>query len=175
MKTKTWNMGINICIIAILSATVLFLAGCDNPEMESNETIYMYSDLSIERAVWEIVPGMSMTDMYITLTFDEPVRADRAVDTWKPFFVSYDYMGTLVTKNPTFAASFPSARGAETALYRFSVMVTASDTADMFSNVKLSYTAPTGFKIVTAFDDKLKNFSDKPLAKKETGGGMEGM
>jgi hypothetical protein len=175
MKTKARSTGINLCITAILSATVLFLAGCDNPVMESNETEYMYSDLSIEKAVWEIVPGMSMTDMYITLTFDEPVRAERAVDTWKPFVVNYDYMGSPVTKTPTFAATFPSARGTETAVYRFSVMVNSGDTADMFSNVKLSYTAPDGFKIVTAFDDKLKNFSDRPLVKKENGGGMGGM
>jgi hypothetical protein len=181
MKTKAWNMGINICITAIMSATVLFLSGCDNPAMESNETEYMYSDLSIERAEWEIVTegmiGMGgMTYMYITLDFDEPVRAERdTAATWQPFTLNYDSMGSPVTKTLTFAASLPSARGAETALYRFSVMVTASDTADMFSNVKLSYTAPDGFKIVSAFDDKLKNFSDRPLAKKETGGGMGGM
>ncbi|MFP3040655.1 hypothetical protein LQZ19_02425 [Treponema primitia] len=43
MKTKTWSMGINLYIITIMSA------------MESNEIEYMYSDLSIERAEWEIV------------------------------------------------------------------------------------------------------------------------
>ena len=173
MKTKAW--GINLCAIIIILLTVLFLAGCDNPAMEYNETEYMYSDLSIEKAVWEIVPGMSMTDMYITLSFDEPVRAERSGGTWRPFTLSYDYMGSAVTKTPTFAASFPSARGSETAVYRFSTMVATGDTADMFSNVKLSYTAPADFKIVTAFDDELKNFSDRPLTKKETGGGMGGM
>jgi hypothetical protein len=173
MKTKAWR--INLCIIVIISATVVFLAGCDNPEMGYNETEYMYSDISIERAEWEIVPGMTMTDMYITLAFDEPVRAERAAGTWRPFTLSYDYMGTPTIKNPAFAATFPSARGTETAVYSFSIMVTTGDTADMFSNVKLSYTAPDGFKIVTAFGDELKNFSDRPLTQHETGGGMGGM
>jgi hypothetical protein len=90
----------------ITMVAIFLLAGCDNPAMEPNETEYMYSDLSIEKAV-----------------------------------------------------------------YRFSLMVKDGDTADMFSNVRLSYTAPPGFKILTAFDDELKNFEDKTVTQKETGGG----
>jgi hypothetical protein len=164
-----------LIIAAITAAIVFIIAGCENQTMPSNETAYRYSDLAIEKTAWEIVAGMSMTDMYITIAFDEPVRAERVSGTWRPFTVSYDYMGSPVTKNPIFSASFPNTRGQETAVYRFSVMVTNGDTADMFSNVRLSYTAPDGFKIITAFDDELKNFTDKPLTKKETGGGMEGM
>jgi hypothetical protein len=164
-----------LIIAAITAAIVFVIAGCENQTMSSNETAYMNSDLSIEKAAWEIVPGMTMTDMYITLAFDEPVRAERASGTWRPFMVNYDYRGSPVTKNPSFSTSFPGTRGQETAVYRFSVMVADGDTADMFSKVSLSYTAPGGFKILTAFDDELKNFTDKPLTKKETGGGMEGM
>ena len=167
--------GIIFGITAIAAAIIFSLSGCENQTMSSNETEYMYSDLAIDKVVWEIVTGITMTDMYITVAFDEPVRAERESDTWRPFTVSYDYMGSPVTKTPSFSASFPGTRGQETAVYRFSVMVADDDTEDMFSNVRLSYTAPDGFKILTAFDDELKNFMDKPVTKKETGGGMEGM
>jgi hypothetical protein len=162
--------------IVIMAIIVFALAGCDNPAMEQNQTEYMYSDLGFDKVEWEIVPGMSMTDMYITLAFDEPVRVERAADAWRPFTVTYDYMGELVTKNPNVNTPFtPSDRGSEKTVYRFSFMVTSGDTADMFSNVKLSYNPPMGDKIVTAFGDELKMFENKSVTKKETGGGMGGM
>jgi hypothetical protein len=165
--------------IAVIAGAVIFLlSACDNPAMEPNKTEYMYSDLSIEKAVWEVIPDMTMTDMYITIAFDEPVRAERDTATnpspWRPFTVSFDYNGpngtTPPVNPPRFPDTFPVDRGNETAVYRFSLMVKDGDTSDMFSNVRLSYTAPPGFKILTAFDDELKNFGDKPVTKKETDG-----
>ncbi|GHV92820.1 hypothetical protein AGMMS50268_33230 [Spirochaetia bacterium] len=178
MKTKKWSMGISLCVIAIIAAMGLFLAGCDNPAtnggMGGTETEYMYSDLSIEKAVWEIVSG-GMTDIVITLTFDEPVRIERTGTDYRPFTVTYDYNGTATTKNPNVNTKFPaSAWGGEKAAYQFSIMVSTGDTASMFSKVKFSYAEPTGTKIITAYGDVLKNFSGRPLALNE-GGGMGGM
>jgi uncharacterized lipoprotein NlpE involved in copper resistance len=164
-------------IFAIVSMAIIVFAlmGCDNPEMEPNQTEYMYSDLSIERAEWEIMDMMTMTYMYITLAFDEPVRAERGtISPWQPFIVTYDYMGTPTTKTPNLAAASaiaPTARGAETAVFRFSFMVTTGDTADMFSNVKLSYAPPVNTEIVTAYDDELKIFENRAVTKKGSGMG----
>jgi hypothetical protein len=169
---KHKHAGLFLCLAVITAVAVLSLSGCENPEME-----YMYSDLAIEKAVWEIVSG-GMTDMVITLSFDDPVRIERTGTEWRPFTVTYDYydyMGTAITKNPNVHSKFPASTwGSEKAVYQFSIMVTNGDTAGMFSNVKLSYTEPSGTKIITAYGDVLKNFSGKPLALKE-GGGMGGM
>jgi hypothetical protein len=156
-----------------MAIIVFALMGCDNPTMESNQTEYMYSDLSIERAEWEIMDMSMMTYMYITMAFDEPVRTEGTVSAGT-FKVNYDRMGIPTPKNLSLnaPADFPSTQGTETAEYRFRVMVTTGDTADMFSNVKLSYDPPSGTKIVTFRNDELKSFANMAVTKK---GGMGGM
>jgi hypothetical protein len=156
-----------------MAVIVFALAGCDNPEMEPNQTEYMYSDLSIERAEWEIMDMGTMTYIYITLAFDEPVRAEGSVSAGT-FKVSYDRMGVPTTKNLSLTAptAFPSTQGTETAEYRFRAMVTTGDTAGMFSNVNLSYDPPSGTKIVTFRNDELENIANMAVTKK---GGMGGM
>jgi hypothetical protein len=159
--------------VVITVAILSFLAGCDNPAMEPNETEYMYSDLSIEKAVWEAA-GMNM---HIYLEFDEPVRSDRTTGTWTPFTVSFDYTGSNPTvtspQSPDIDATFTRTRGEEKTMYHFQWMWSSgSASADDFSNVRLSYMAPSNTKIVGLSGAELKNFMNEPATQKGTGGGM---
>jgi hypothetical protein len=168
---------------AVIAATIIFLlAGCDNPAMESNETEYMYSDLAIDKAVWEVT-SMSigpMTTLHMYLEFDEPVRSDRIAGSWTPFTVNFDYSGNatgIITspKTPDIDSSFPRIRGEEKTLHNFSITFNgAAESADVFSNVRLSYMAPSGTKIVGLSDTELKNFMNTPVTKKGADSGMGG-
>jgi hypothetical protein len=170
--------------IAVIAAAVIFLlAGCDNPAMEPNETEYMYSDLSIEKAVWEVTSMSSMggmTSLHITLIFDEPVRSDRPNAAWDPFTVNFDYSGgspLIITspQNPDVNSSFTRIRGEEKTVYSFSITFTGvAENADTFSNVRLSYMAPASTKIVGLSNAELKDFMNKPVTQKGAGGGMGG-
>jgi hypothetical protein len=151
--------------------------------MESNETEYMYSDLSIEQAVWEVTSmDMSggMTTLHITLSFDEPVRSDRPNAAWTPFIVNFDYSGSATSiitspQIPDINTVFTRTRGEEKALYHFQITFNgAAEDADKFSNVRLSYMAPTSTKIVGFSGSELKDFMNRPLTEKGTGGGMGG-
>ena len=162
-------------ITAIAAAIIFPLSGCENQTMSSNETEYMYSDLDV-KAVWEAA-GMNM---HIYLEFDEPVRSDRSATSWQPFTVRFDYSGinTNVTspQNPDVDSFFTSIRGEEKTLYHFQWMwASGSASTDEFSNVRISYMAPANTKIIGLSGAELKNFMDKPVTKKEAGGGMEGM
>jgi hypothetical protein len=160
-------------IVFITAAVIFLLAGCDNPAMEPNETEYMYSDLSIERAVWEVA-GMNM---YIQLEFDEPVRSDRTTGSYIPFTLNFDYSGSNSVsspKTPDIDSAFTRIRGEEKSVVVFSFSVNHSDTADDFSNMRLSYMAPTDTKIVGLSGSELEHFMNKPVTQKGTGGGMGG-
>ena len=45
-----------------IAAAIVFF-GCGNAAMSSNETEYMYSDLVVEKAVWEVTSMPSMGGM----------------------------------------------------------------------------------------------------------------
>jgi hypothetical protein len=173
----------NVLRIAVIAAVIVFLlAGCDNPEMEFNKTEYMYSDLSIEKVVWEVTSmsmGGGMTTLHITLVFDEPVRSDRASGAWTPFTVDFDYSGgsSLITspQNPDVNSAFTRTRGEEKTVYSFSITFTGvEEDADTFSNVRLSYMAPADTKIVGISGAELKNFMNKTVTQKGAGDGMGG-
>ncbi|MDR2742054.1 MAG: hypothetical protein LBB98_07855 [Treponema sp.] len=185
MKTIRRIMGADFCGIVITAAIVFTLAGCDSPAMEPNETGYMYSDLAIEKAVWEVtsmnMDSMKSTTLHITLNFDEPVRSDRTAGAWAPFTVSFDYNGSfpaVITpnQNPNLDSAFTRIRGEEKTLYHFQIAFSGeAEDGDKFSNVRLSYMAPVSTKIVGFSGSELKNFMNMPITKKEAGGGMGGM
>jgi hypothetical protein len=169
--------------IAVMVAAIVFLlAGCGNPAMEPNETEYMYSGLSIEKAVWELtsMSGMGgMTTLHIMLSFDEPVRSDRASGAWTPFTVNFDYSGgsplIISPQSPDVDGAFTRTRGEEKTLYYFSITFNgAAEGADKFSNVRLSYMAPANTKIVGLSGAELKDFMNKPVTQKGAGDGMGG-
>ena len=164
-----------------IAAAIVFF-GCGNAAMSSNETEYMYSDLAVEKAVWEVtsMPSMGMTTLHLVVTFDEPVRSDRSAGTYTPFTVHFDYGGdatTIITspQNPDIDTFFTRIRGEEKTLYHFSITFDGvAESADVFSNVRISYMAPANTKIVGVSGAELKNFMDKPVPQKGAGGGMGG-
>ena len=165
-----------------IAAAIVFF-GCGNAAMSSNETEYMYSDLAVEKAVWEVtsMPSMGgMTTLHLVVTFDEPVRSDRSAGAWQPFTVHFDYGGnasaTITSpQNPDIDTAFTRIRGEEKTLYHFSIPFDGvAESADVFSNVRISYMAPANTKIVGVSGAELKNFMDKPVPQKGAGGGMGG-
>ena len=166
-------------ITAITAAIIFSLSGCENQTMSSNETEYMYSDLAIDKAVWEVTSmpmSNGMTTLHLALTFDEPVRSDRSAGIWQPFTVIFDYSGSATTiitspQNPDIDSSFTRTRGEEKNLYHFSITFNGVEgNADEFSNVRISYMAPMGTKIIGLSGAELKNFMDKPVTQKGAGG-----
>jgi hypothetical protein len=180
MEVYMKKTGKLLIIAAIAAAIVFVIAGCENQTMSSNETAYMNSDLDVKavKVVWEAA-GMNM---HIYLEFDEPVRSDRGAASWQPFTVSFDYSGTNTNVTSpqirNIDSSFTRVRGEEKTLHHFQWMwASGSASPDEFSNVRISYMAPAGTKIVGLSGAELKNFMDKPVTRKETGGdgGMGGM